>query len=77
MGLTSGIGRLGSIAGPAVTGTLVAHGLGHPWGFYFFALVAILAVVALLVVPGGHHAPATPTNDSRRSPIDDRQVESV
>lgn len=60
MGLTSGIGRLGSIAGPLVTGTLVANGLGHPWGFYFFAVVAILGLLALLVVPADPPDPSAP-----------------
>ncbi len=78
MGLTSGIGRLGSIAGPAVTGALVANGLGHPWGFYFFALVAVLAVLALLIVPGGHPAPARPDQSpAPQSPTDDHPVASA
>lgn len=51
LGLTSGLGRLGSIAGPAVTGALVANGLGHPWGFYFFAVVAALGGLAIAVAP--------------------------
>lgn len=51
LGLASGVGRLGAIAGPAVTGALLAAGLAHPWGFYFFALVAGLALLAILTVP--------------------------
>lgn len=53
LGLASGVGRVGSIAGPAVTGALVTAGLGYPWGFYFFCAVALLAVVAMVVVPRG------------------------
>ncbi len=51
LGLASGIGRAGSIVGPVVTGALVAAGLGYPWGFYFFCAVALLAVLAMLIVP--------------------------
>jgi sugar phosphate permease len=51
LGLASGIGRAGSIIGPVITGALVAAGLGYPWGFYFFCAVALLAVLAMLIVP--------------------------
>ena len=53
LGLASGIGRVGSLVGPAVTGALVTAGLGYPWGFYFFCFVALLAVGAMLAVPRG------------------------
>lgn len=53
LGLAAGIGRIGSIVGPAVTGALVTAGLGYPWGFYFFCAIALLAVVAMVVVPRG------------------------
>ncbi|POX57231.1 MFS transporter [Streptomyces sp. Ru71] len=52
LGSASGIGRIGSIVGPSVSGALVAAGIGHPWGFYFFAAVAALAVLAVLTLPG-------------------------
>lgn len=74
MGLTSGIGRLGSIAGPLVTGALVANGLGHPWGFYFFALVAMLAVLALLLVPARPPVPTTHRQPAQQA--DDQTVAS-
>jgi len=51
LGSASGIGRIGSIVGPSVTGALVSAGWGHPWGFYFFAVVAALGVVAVLTLP--------------------------
>ncbi|ALO92007.1 hypothetical protein SHL15_0816 [Streptomyces hygroscopicus subsp. limoneus] len=35
----------------AVTGALVSAGIGHPWGFYFFATVAALAFPAVLTLP--------------------------
>ncbi|WP_448317550.1 MFS transporter [Streptomyces sp. CO7] len=56
LGSASGIGRLGSIVGPSITGALVTAGIGHPWGFYSFALVAVLAVVAVLTLPKGSAA---------------------
>ncbi|GHF53266.1 MFS transporter [Streptomyces griseosporeus] len=52
LGSASGIGRIGSIVGPSVTGALVTAGIGHPWGFYFFALVAVLALLAVSTLPG-------------------------
>ncbi|MEV5149848.1 aromatic acid/H+ symport family MFS transporter [Streptomyces sp. NPDC052727] len=51
LGSASGIGRIGSIVGPSVTGALVSAGIGHPWGFYFFATVAVLAFLAVLTLP--------------------------
>jgi MFS family permease len=47
----SGIGRIGSIVGPTITGALVTAGIGHPWGFYFFAAVAVLGFLAVLTLP--------------------------
>lgn len=51
LGLASSVGRLGSIMGPAITGGLVTAGIGYPWGFYFFAIVAVLGLFAMLTVP--------------------------
>lgn len=51
LGLASGVGRIGAIVGPYVTGSLVAAGLGHPWGFYVFAAVAVLATLAVAAMP--------------------------
>ncbi|KFI26846.1 MFS transporter [Paenirhodobacter enshiensis] len=47
LGMSAGVGRLGAISGPLLGGTLVSLGLGHPWGFYIFALVGFLGAVAL------------------------------
>ncbi|MEP9363886.1 aromatic acid/H+ symport family MFS transporter [Nocardioides sp. CN2-186] len=55
LGLAAGIGRVGAIVGPSITGALVTAGIAYPWGFYVFAAAALLAVVALAVVPA--HAP--------------------
>lgn len=51
LGFAAGVGRLGAILGPAVTGALVAAGIAYPWGFYVFAAAALLAVLALAFVP--------------------------
>ncbi|MEW2288076.1 aromatic acid/H+ symport family MFS transporter [Streptomyces sp. NPDC047841] len=59
LGSASGIGRIGSIVGPSVTGALVSAGVGHPWGFYFFAAVAVLAFLAVLTLPA--RPPREPT----------------
>jgi MFS transporter, AAHS family, benzoate transport protein len=50
LGSASGVGRLGAITGPAITGALVAGGLAYPWGFFVFALVAALGAVAVATV---------------------------
>ncbi|WP_243888796.1 MFS transporter, partial [Dermatophilus congolensis] len=51
LGLASGIGRIGAITGPAITGTLLSAGLGHPWGFYVFSGIALLGTLAVLLMP--------------------------
>ena len=51
LGFAAGVGRLGAIMGPAVTGALVAAGIAYPWGFYVFGAAALLAVIALATVP--------------------------
>ncbi|MDQ7802747.1 aromatic acid/H+ symport family MFS transporter [Amycolatopsis sp. A133] len=52
LGLTSAVGRLGSILGPFVTGALVTAGVAYPWGFYFFAIVAALGLGAVMLLRG-------------------------
>ncbi|MBC3191267.1 aromatic acid/H+ symport family MFS transporter [Pseudonocardia sp. C8] len=51
LGLSSGIGRLGAVAGPVVGGSLVAAGLGLGWNAGVFALVAVVGAVACALVP--------------------------
>jgi MFS transporter, AAHS family, benzoate transport protein len=51
LGLASGVGRVGAIVGPSFSGALVTAGIAYPWGFYAFALAAVLAVVAIATVP--------------------------
>jgi benzoate transport len=50
LGAASGVGRLGAISGPLLTGVLLTAGLAYPWGFYMFALVAALGAVAVVLV---------------------------
>ena len=47
LGMAAGIGRLGAISGPLLGGTLVLLGIGHPWGFYVFAAVGLIAAIAI------------------------------
>ncbi|MDF5752235.1 aromatic acid/H+ symport family MFS transporter [Spongiactinospora sp. TRM90649] len=58
LGLTSAVGRIGSIVGPFVTGALVTAGVAYPWGFWFFAAVAVLGLAAMASV-AGRRAPVT------------------
>lgn len=51
LGFAAGVGRIGAIVGPAVTGSLVAAGIAYPTGFYVFAVAGVLAVAALALVP--------------------------
>ncbi len=51
LGMAAGVGRVGAIVGPSLGGVLVTAGIAYPWGFYAFALAAVLAVLALATVP--------------------------
>ncbi len=51
LGLASGVGRIGAIVGPSITGILVTAGISYPWGFYAFSVAALLAIAALATVP--------------------------
>ena len=55
LGLSAGVGRIGAIVGPFLGGALVTAGIAYPWGFYAFAVAALLALLALATVPS--HAP--------------------
>jgi AAHS family benzoate transporter-like MFS transporter len=50
LGAASGIGRLGAIAGPLLTGVLLTAGVAYPWGFYLFAAVAAIGAVSVALV---------------------------
>ena len=51
LGMAAGVGRVGAIVGPSIGGALVTAGIAYPWGFYAFAVAALLAVLALATVP--------------------------
>ncbi len=51
LGMASAVGRIGAIVGPFITGTLVSAGIAYPWGFYLFAVVAVLGFAAMALVP--------------------------
>ena len=51
LGMAAGVGRVGAIVGPSIGGALVTAGIAYPWGFYAFAIAAVLAMVALATVP--------------------------
>ncbi len=59
LGMAAGIGRIGAIIGPFLGGALVTAGIAYPWGFYAFAVAALLAVLALATVPARMPTTAT------------------
>jgi MFS family permease len=62
LGAASGIGRLGAISGPLITGVLLTAGIAYPWGFYLFAVVAVAGLLAVALVnrrAGAEEAPET------------------
>ena len=73
LGLSAGIGRVGAIVGPSITGALVTAGIAYPWGFYVFAGAALLAVLALATVPA-HMRVRRPPTPAQGDPLgrDDR-----
>ncbi len=58
LGMTSGVGRLGGITGPLITGVLVSSGLAYPWGFYMFAIAAVFGLAAIATAPRDRAATA-------------------
>jgi len=51
LGVSTGIGRLGAVAGPLVGGYLVASGTALGWSFAAFAAVAMVGALAAVAVP--------------------------
>lgn len=47
VGMSAGVGRVGAIVGPLLGGLLIGMGIGHPWGFYIFAVVGLFGALAL------------------------------
>ncbi|GAB3703876.1 MFS transporter [Corynebacterium nasicanis] len=64
LGAAAGVGRLGAISGPILGGLLVSAGLVIPWGFYGFALVAVIGAITLACANDG--------NATRVEAIDDK-----
>lgn len=60
LGWVAGIGRLGSVAGPALGGVLVGANLGV-WNFYLFALAGLVGAVAVWLAPDPEPAPVPAT----------------
>jgi AAHS family benzoate transporter-like MFS transporter len=52
LGITTGFGRLGSVAGPTVGGFLVSSAVGFEMNFLFFSGVALLGAITVLSAPG-------------------------
>jgi AAHS family benzoate transporter-like MFS transporter len=50
LGSASAVGRIGGIAGPLLGGVLLTAGLAYPWGFYLFALAALIGAACIAVV---------------------------
>jgi benzoate transport len=59
LGTAAGVGRLGAITGPLITGVMLTAGVAYPWGFYLFAAVAAIGALAILLVDR-NPAPAEP-----------------
>ncbi|MCW2762209.1 MAG: hypothetical protein JWR85_2410 [Marmoricola sp.] len=61
LGMAAGVGRIGAIVGPFLGGAMVTAGIAYPWGFYAFAIAAVLAVLALATVPANMHRTPAPS----------------
>ncbi|GAB2512453.1 aromatic acid/H+ symport family MFS transporter [Microbacterium petrolearium] len=51
LGLVSGVGRLGAIVGPYLTGVMIASGNGYPGVFFLYAGAAVLGAAIVLQLP--------------------------
>lgn len=67
MGFTSGVGRIGAIVGPLAAGLLVTAGIAYPMGFYMFTVAAVVACVAIAVVPKPKPTTRTPPVERQRN----------
>jgi MFS transporter, AAHS family, benzoate transport protein len=50
LGTASAVGRIGAIAGPLIGGVLLTAGIAYPWGFYIFAIVALIGAICIALV---------------------------
>jgi AAHS family benzoate transporter-like MFS transporter len=51
LGLAVGLGRLGGVCGPILTGMIMSSALGADWAFYAFAFAGVAAAVLVSLVP--------------------------
>ncbi|WP_137724673.1 MFS transporter [Prescottella subtropica] len=56
LGWSAGVGRIGAICGPLLGGLLLDAGYAVPWGFYAFALVGLIGLVAISTSRAVTHA---------------------
>ncbi|WP_107656792.1 MFS transporter [Nocardia suismassiliense] len=74
LGLASGVGRLGAIFGPTITGWLIVVGSANPWGFYLFAAVAAIGLLAMAAVPRTSIDGLGPIEPVEQARLDERTV---
>jgi MFS transporter, AAHS family, benzoate transport protein len=63
LGTASAVGRVGAIAGPLLGGVLLTAGIAYPWGFYIFAVVALIGAICIALV-NRDPAPDVPLPDT-------------
>lgn len=51
LGLAVGLGRLGGVVGPVLTGLIMSSALGAEWAYYAFACAGVAAAVLVATVP--------------------------
>jgi len=68
LGTASGVGRIGAIAGPLLGGVLLTAGIAYPWGFYIFAVVALIAAICIALV-NRDPAPDEPLADTEEQTV--------
>lgn len=51
LGLAVGLGRLGGVFGPILTGLIMSSALGANWAYYAFAIAGVAAAVLVAFVP--------------------------
>jgi len=74
IGLTSGFGRLGGMAGPLVGGYLAQAGIGFSVNFQIFAAVALLGAVAVVFVPVRSRHTTSEVHEITPRPTEERVV---
>ncbi|MFC0449594.1 MFS transporter [Rhodococcus jostii] len=56
LGLAVGLGRLGGVVGPILTGLIMSSALGATWAYYAFAIAGVAAAVLVASVPRNERA---------------------